>query len=47
MSLGLEQVSIDKHRELGTMSICYVIRIRTSVDRQALFCWFLNVVVNY
>ena len=36
MSLGLEQVSIDKRRELGTMSICYVIRIRTSVDRQAL-----------
>ena len=35
MSLGLEQVSIDKRCELGTMSICYVIRIRTSVDRQA------------
>ena len=35
MSLGLEQVSIDKRCELGTMSISYVIRIRTSVDRQA------------
>ena len=29
-------MSIDKRCELGTMSISYVIRIRTSVDRQAL-----------
>ena len=35
MSFVLEQVSTDKRRVLGTMSICYVIRIRTSVDRQA------------
>ena len=35
MSLGLEQVSIDKRCELGTMNICYVIRIRTGVRGQA------------
>ena len=35
MSLGLEQVSVDKRRELATMNICYVIRIRTSVRGQA------------